>query len=326
MTAPLDPPPRAERTGSGEASLRSLVRLLPFLWPKGSIALRTRVAVALACIAGAKGVGVVVPIFYKQAVDALGADPSALAVPVGAILAYGLARVTSYAFNQFRQIVFERVEQQAIRRAAIRVFEHLHGLPLAFHLRRQTGGLGRSIERGTRAMSSLLSITLFNLIPTALELLLVVGVLWSFFDGSFALVVALTVIGYVIFTISTTEWRLKFRKRLVEADKQASTRAVDSLLNFETVKYFGNERLEVERYDAALRTYEEAAVKSQSSLGVLNLGQSVIIALGLTLLMYMAAGGIVDGTMSVGDFVLVNTYLMLLNAPIDPPKHIEGLG
>lgn len=312
-----DPGEAPARPAAAErGSIGAVIRLLPYLWPKGSVRLRLRVAVALLSIAAAKGVGVVVPIFYKQAVDRLDVDDGAAAVPLGAILAYGLARVISYGFQQLREVVFERVEQQAVRRAAIRVFEHLHALPLAFHLQRQTGGLSRVIERGTQAISSLLSITLFNLLPTLLELLLVVGVLASFFDARFALVVAGTVLGYVAFTVQTTEWRLQFRRRLLEADRTASTRAVDSLLNFETVKYFANERLEIDRYDAALRRYEDAAVKSQSSLGILNLGQNAIIAVGLTALMWMAAEGIVDGKMTVGDFVLVNTYLMQLAQPL----------
>lgn len=313
----MDPGPSPSKKSGGQANFRAILRLLPYLWPKGSIALRTRVTVALLSIVAAKGVGVVVPIFYKEAVDALGVEGGAAAIPLGAIVGYGLARIISLAFNQLREIVFERVEQQAVRRAAIRVFEHLHALPLAFHLGRQTGGLGRAIERGTRAMSSLLSVTLFNLLPTLFELILVVAVLLGFFDSRFALVVGATVVSYAAFTIMTTEWRLKFRRRLVEADKVASTRAVDSLLNFETVKYFGNEGLEADRYDSALKSYEEAAVKSQSSLGLLNLGQAAIVAGGLTFLMWMAAGGIVDGTMSVGDFVLVNTYLMQLAQPLN---------
>ena len=268
------------------------------------------------CIIGAKAVGVATPIFYKQAVDTLSLKDGPLVLPLSAILAYGFARITSLAFHQIREVVFERVEQQAIRRAAIRVYEHLHTLPLAFHLRRQTGGLGRVIDRGTNAMSSLISVTLFNLLPTTIELVLVLGVLASYFDARFAFVVGVTVLGYASFTIFTTEWRIKFRRQLVEADKEANIRAVDSLLNFETVKYFGNEKLEINRYNAALQHYEDAAVNSQGALSLLNLGQAAIIAGGLTILMWMAALGIVEGHMTVGDFVLVNTYLMQLAQPL----------
>ena len=319
----MPPPEPSERDGGassrgrGEAALSAVWALGPYVWPKDSWSLRARAVVALLCIAAAKGVGVVVPLFYKQAVDALSVEGGPSALPLGIILAYGLARILNLGFNQARQVVFERVEQNAIRRAAIRVFEHLHALPLAFHLGRQTGGLGRAIERGTRAMSSLLSIALFNLFPTVLELVLVVSVLWGFFSGWYALVVLGTVVGFGTFTVLTTEWRMKFRKSMVEADKVASTRAVDSLLNFETVKYFGNERLEAERYDGALARYEDAAVASQSSLGLLNVGQAAIVAGGLTLLMAMAADGIVSGRMTVGDFVLVNTYLMQLAQPLN---------
>lgn len=310
-----DAPPPSGR--GGEARLGAVLALRPYLWPAHDRGLKLRAVIALACIAAAKGAGVIVPIFYKEAVDALSVAGGPSTLPLAAILAYGLARIMNLGFNQLRQVVFVRVEERAIRKAALRVFAHLHALPLAFHLQRQTGGLGRAIERGTRAISSLLSILLFNLLPTLLELILVVGVLWSFFDGRFALVVLLTVAGFATFTITTTEWRLRFRKAMVEADKTASTRAVDSLLNFETVKYFGNEGLEVERYDRALSAYEDAAVKSQSSLGLLNVGQTAIVAGGLTLLMAMAAQGIVDGEMSVGDFVLVNTYLMQLAQPLN---------
>lgn len=308
-----DGPPKAW-SGRG---LAAAWRLLPFVWPEGKWSIRLRVGVALGSIAAAKGLGVIVPIFYKDAVDQLGIEGGPEAVPLLAILAYGAARLTSLGLRQVREMVFERVEQQATRRAAIRVFAHLHALPLAFHLQRKTGGLSRTIERGTRAISSLMSVALFNIVPTFIELFLVIGVLWSFFEGQFALVVGVTVIGYVAFTIVTTEWRLSFRRRLVEADREANNRAIDSLLNHETVKYFGREADEVKSYDEALVGFEEAAVKSQTSLGLLNLGQAAIMAGGLTLLMAMAAQGIVAGEMTVGDFVLVNTYLMQLTQPLN---------
>ncbi len=314
-------PDESSAEQGGEASLRSVWRLLPLLWPEGQTAVRWRVVGALLALLAAKGLGVLIPWFYRDAVDALGIEggPAAIpiaAIPIAAILAYGLARVLSLGFGQLRELLFERVEQQVKRGAAVRVLSHLHDLPLAFHLGRQTGGLGRAVDRGTSAIGSLLSMALFNVLPTLLELGLVMAVLGGFFAPRFAAVLGLTVSVYVGFTIAATEWRTRFRRRLVEADRAASTRALDSLLNFETVKYFGNEALEVERYDGALRRYEEAAVKSQSALGALNFGQSLIIAAGLTALMAMAAEGIIEKTMSVGDFVLVNTYLMQLAQPL----------
>jgi ATP-binding cassette subfamily B protein len=295
-----------------------LKTLWPYLWPKGAPGLRVRVIVALAAILVAKVLNVWVPIFYKRAVDALSVEGDAkLVLPTMAIVAYGLARIGALGFNQLRDAVFEKVAQRAMRTAAVRVFSHLHGLSLRFHLERQTGGLARAVERGTSAISSLLGIALFNVLPTAFELVLVLVVLLRNFDASFALVTGLTVVGYVAFTVWTTEWRLAFRRQMNDADSKANTRAIDSLLNYETVKYFGNERLETEAYDAALSKYERAAIKSQSSLSLLNLGQAAIVATGVTTLMFMAASGILAGDLTVGDFVLVNTYLIQLAQPLN---------
>ena len=285
--------------------------------------MRARVVLALGCLVLAKVATVYIPFFYKGAVDALTLRPDggsidlALALPVGMIVAYGLARVLSLAFAELRDAVFAKVSQRAIRAAALSIFRHLHGLALRFHLERQTGGLSRVIERGTKAIESLLSFMLFNILPTLLEILLVAGILWGLFNIWFALVTLVTVIGYIVFTMWVTNWRLKFRRQMNETDQQANTKAIDSLLNFETVKYFGNEEHEARRYDSALRSYEGAAVRSRTSLSLLNTGQAVIIAGGLTTVMYMAARGIVAGTMTVGDFVLVNTYLMQLYQPLN---------
>ncbi|MEZ4336752.1 MAG: ABC transporter ATP-binding protein/permease [Sandaracinaceae bacterium] len=306
------PPP--DKPGLEWSALRSL---LPYLWPKGAWGLRARVVVALLFLAAAKATNVYVPVLYRGAVDALGGDEATVVVlPMGLILGYGLMRVLSLTFGQLRDAVFAKVGQRAIRTVALNVFRHLHALSLRFHLDRQTGGLSRSIERGTRGIQTLLSFTLFNILPTFVEIAMVTAVLWTLLDGWFALATFATVVIYVGYTIAITQWRLKFRREMNEQDNRANTKAIDSLLNFETVKYFDNEEHEASRYDAALERYETAAVKAQTSLALLNVGQSAIIATGLTTVMYMAARGIVDGHLSIGDFVLANTYLLQLYQPL----------
>ena len=300
-------------------SLRALRDLLPYLWPAGQWRMRTRVVLALSMLAGSKITLVFVPVIFGRAVDALGADAlaTAAALPVGLILAYGLARVLSLVFGQLRDALFARVGQRAIRTVALKVFRHLHALSLHFHLGRQTGGLSRSIERGTKSIEMLLRFSLFNVLPTSLEIALVFGILWGLLDFRIAAVTLLTVTAYILFTVRVTEWRLEFRRRMNERDNQANTRAIDSLLNFETVKYFGNEEHEAQRFDRAMAGYEDASVKSQTSLALLSIGQGVLVAVGLTLVMYLAGLGIVDGRMTVGDFVMVNTYLMQLYQPLN---------
>jgi ATP-binding cassette subfamily B protein len=292
--------------------------LLPYLWPAGATALRTRVVLALLFLVAAKVANVIVPVFYKQAVDALSLEDRALlAVPVGVILAYGLGRVLSLGFGQLRDWIFARVGQRAIRSVGLSVFRHLHGLSLRFHLERQTGGLTRSIQRGTTGIETLLAFMLFNILPTLIEVALVTGVLWSLFGTAYALVTFVTIAAYVAYTIVVTAWRLKFRREMNEEDERANTKAIDSLINFETVKYFVNEEHEARRYGGALRGYEKAAVRSVASLSLLNIGQAVIISVGLTAIMWMASADIVSGRMSVGDFVLVNTYLLQLYQPLN---------
>ena len=292
--------------------------LLPFLWPAGAIELRLRVAVALAFLVAAKAVNVCVPFFYKWAVDALSGDiGAAVIVPVGLIVGYGLARVLALAFGELRDAVFAKVAQRAVRTAALATFRHLHGLALSFHLDRRTGGLSRAIERGTKGIEFILSFTLFNVAPTLLEIVMVCGVLWALYDVNFAVVTFVTVAGYIAFTLAVTEWRLKFRRTMNETDSEAHTRAIDSLLNYETVKYFGAEEQEARRFDSALRRYEHAAVKSKTSLSLLNIGQAGFVAVGLTLVMIMAGQGVVAGRMTLGDFVLVNTYLIQLYLPLN---------
>ncbi|MGF7172488.1 ABCB family ABC transporter ATP-binding protein/permease [Azospirillum doebereinerae] len=305
------------RPGGEMAAVRSLI---PYIWPRDSVETRVRVVIAMLLLIGAKVANVYVPVFYKHAIDALtpGNVPGGvLSIPVGLILAYGFARVTSLVFAELRDAVFATVAQRTIRRVALSVFRHLHALSLRFHLERQTGGLTRSLERGTRAIEALLRYALFSIVPTLVEIALVCVVLWTMFSGWFALATFVTVAGYILYTFFVSEWRIQFRRVMNDTDSVANTKAIDSLLNYETVKYFGNEEHEARRYDGALQSYEKAAVRSQQSLSLLNVGQSAIISAGLAVVMGMAANGIVRGTMSLGDFVLVNTYLLQLYQPLN---------
>ncbi len=299
-------------------SLGTLRRFLPYLWPANELALRIRVMLALACLVAAKVAVVFVPIFYRDAIDALDMNQAsaALAIPVGVILAYGAARLLSLAFGELRDALFARVGQRAIRTIALQVFRHLHSLSLGFHLSRQTGGLSRSIERGTKAIETLLRFSIFSIVPTVLELVLVFVILWRALDAWVAFATVVTVVVYIAYTMLVTEWRIKFRRQMNEEDSRANTRAIDSLLNYETVKYFGNEEHEARRYDVAMRGYEKAAIKSQTSLALLNIGQAFIISGGLTAVMLMTASGIVSGALSLGTFVMANTYLMQLYQPL----------
>ncbi|MEI6984981.1 MAG: ABC transporter ATP-binding protein/permease [Rhodospirillaceae bacterium] len=310
------------------STIGTLRSLMPYLWPRDHLEMRLRVTVALVCLFISKLANAIVPMLYKLAVDALTPHPTALpggggtvnaaiAIPVGIILAYGLARVLSQSFGELRDALFAKVGARAVRAVALSLFRHLHALSLRFHLDRQTGGLSRSIERGNRAIETLLRFMLFNILPTLLELTLVTVILWQLFDIWFAAVTLVTVGGYIAYTLVVTEWRTKFRRQMNETDNRANTRAIDSLLNFETVKYFGNEAHEASRYDEALQSYEHASVKSQTSLAMLNAGQGLIIACGLAAVMYLAGRGIADGSMTLGDFVLVNTYLLQLYQPLN---------
>ncbi|MCR6629721.1 MAG: ABC transporter ATP-binding protein/permease [Magnetospirillum sp.] len=298
---------------------KTIRTLMPYLWPPGEPGLRARVVTAMALLAAAKGINVGVPLLYKQAVDALTLKPgmTLVAVPLMLLLAYGVARTLAGAFAELRDIAFARVGQRAIRAVGLQVFRHLHGLALRFHLDRQTGGVSRAIERGTKGIEFLLNFMLFNILPTLLEIGLVTVVLWKLYSPGFALVTFATIALYIAYTLIVTEWRTQFRRTMNETDSEASTRAIDSLLNFETVKYFGNEEHEAGRYDKALARYEQAAVKSKVTLSLLNIGQGTIIAVGLTIVMIMAAAGVADGTMTVGDFVLVNSYLVQLYLPLN---------
>jgi ATP-binding cassette subfamily B protein len=303
---------------SGGNEFRAFRSLAPHLWPRGSLELRGRVLLAIALLVGAKLVNVYVPILYKQAVDILNGEAGvAVALPLGLLVAYGVARLFSVAFGELRDAVFAKVAQRAMRTSALKTFEHLHALSLRYHLDRQTGGLSRVIERGISGVEFLLNFMVFNIVPTILEILLVCGILWTMFDWRFAAVTGVTIFGYIAFSLLVTEWRIKFRREMNERDTEANTKAVDSLLNFETVKYFGNEAHESRRYDRALKMYERAAIRSKISLAMLNIGQAGIIAIGLVALNTMAALGVIAGTLTVGDFVLVNAYLMQLYMPLN---------
>ena len=251
-------------------------------------------------------------------IDTITQSLSALIViPIGLIIAYGVARLLAQTFGELRDAIFAKVGQRAVRDAGFKTFRHLHKLSLRFHLDRQTGGLTRSVERGTKGISFLLNFMLFSIIPTLLEILMVCIIMGALFNIWFAIVTFVTIAGYIYWTLGVTEWRLKFRRKMNEMDNEASTKAIDSLLNYETVKYFNNEVHEGKRFDEALSSYEEAAVKSQVSLSTLNIGQGLIISSGITVLMIMAGFGVQDKTMTLGDFVLVNSYLIQLFIPLN---------
>ena len=305
--------------GPQRSGLRTIMSLLPYLWPPGDRIAHLRVVAAALFLVAAKVATVYVPIVYSHAIDALapkGAD-AMLAIPFGLIGAYALLRVASAGFGELRDAVFAAVQQRTVRLVSRRTFEHLHRLSLRFHLDRQTGGLSRAMDRGTKGIESVLRLAVFNILPTLLEVLMVTAILWRLFDWRFAALTFVAVGLYVGFTFGFTNWRVKFRRRMNDSDSDAQTKAIDSLLNYETVKYFGNETHEVRRFDESLARYERAAVKSQVSLNMLNLGQAAIIAVGLGLVMLLAARGVQTRELTVGKFVLVNTYLMQLYQPLN---------
>ena len=309
-----------KKHGSKRSDWQTIRALMPYLWPADRAELRLRVILSMAFLLAAKGVTVAVPVLLKYAVDTLSAPTLAqglAAVPVALLLAYGLARIVSLAFKELQAAIFANVAQYAMRETALQTFRHLHRLSLRFHLDRQTGGLSRAIERGTNGIEALLRMTLFNVIPTIVEIAMVGVLLWSMLNGWFALATLATILAYVAWTIILTNWRTRFRRAMNESDSRAHTKAIDSLLNYETVKYFGNEEHEAKRFDVALASFETAAIKSKTSLAWLNAGQGAIIAVGVTIVMLMAGFGVRDGAMTVGDFVLVNTYLLQLYLPLN---------
>jgi ATP-binding cassette, subfamily B, heavy metal transporter len=307
-----DLPPNPSRA----SDWRVIRDLLPYL-----LEYKFRVAFALACLIAAKLANLGIPILMKRLIDALNikADaPQALViVPVALIIAYGALRISASLFNELREGIFARVTQNAVRKVALQVFEHLHALALSFHLARQTGGVSRDIERGTRGIQSLISYSLYSILPTLIEFCLVLGYFAYSYNFWFAGITLAALILYIGFTIFVTEWRTHFRRTMNEMDSKANQKAIDSLLNFETVKYFGNEAFEAKRYDENLIRYQAAAIKSQKSLALLNLGQQAIIATGLVLILWRATIGVVNGTMTLGDLVLVNTLMIQLYVPLN---------
>jgi ATP-binding cassette subfamily B protein len=312
------PPAPVAAKGRLKDELRALKGLLPYLWPRDSFELRARVVVALLLLVAGKLASIGVPFLYKRAVDALSpAGGGFVAVPVAIIIAYGFARIMAQSFNELRNALFTKVGQRAVRRIALATFHHLHALSLRFHLERRTGGLSRAIERGVQGIDFLLSFMVFNIAPTIFEIVVVCAILWRLYDWIFAALTFSTMLLYIVFTIAVTDWRVVFRREMNERNSEANSKAVDSLLNFETVKYFANEAHEAQRYDRALAGYERASVKSQTTLAWLNIGQGAIIAAGLVAVMILAARGITRGRMTVGDFVLVNAYLLQLYTPLN---------
>lgn len=290
--------------------------LLPYLWQY-----KWRVVFALLMLIAAKLANVSVPVVLKQLIDSMTPNASqperVLVLPIGLLITYGSLRLGMTVFNELREFLFARVTQRAIRTIALKVFRHLHGLSLRFHLNRQTGGVTRDIERGTRAISSLISYALFSIFPTLLEITLVLLYLITHYDIWFSVITFSALSLYIVFTISVTEWRTHFRRTMNELDSKAQTKAIDSLLNYETVKYFGNEEYEAARYDQGLQSFEQAALKSQSSLSLLNSGQSAIIAVAVSLILWRAAVGVLNGSMSLGDLVLVNAFMIQLYMPLN---------
>ncbi|OGS92445.1 MAG: metal ABC transporter permease [Gallionellales bacterium GWA2_60_18] len=296
---------------ANRADWQTLRSLLPYL-----LEFRWRVIIALSLLVLAKLANVAVPLVLKEIVDALDRSHAVLIVPVFLVVGYGVLRMFSSLFGELRDAIFAKVTQRAIRRVALQVFEHLHSLSLRFHLDRQTGGVSRDIERGTRGIGFLLNFMLFNILPTLLEIVLVAAILFSKYDAWFAIITFVTLLTYVAFTLFVTEWRMVVRRSMNDLDSKANSRAIDSLLNYETVKYFGNERYEAQRYDHNMQHWEVAAVRNTTSLALLNAGQNVIVAIGVTVLMLLAADGVVQGTMTVGDLVLVNVFLIQLYMPL----------
>jgi ABC-type transport system involved in Fe-S cluster assembly fused permease/ATPase subunit len=318
MTRPT-PHQAALRRGDG-SHWGTLRDIMPLLWPDGRMDLKVRVVLAVVALVLAKVVTVLTPFAYKYAVDALTAKdglPALVVVPAFMILAYGVGRVMMVAFAQLRDAIFAKVGQRAVRELAMRTFRHLHALSLKFHLERRTGGLSRIISRGTNGIDTILRYSLFNTFPTALELLFICGILAHSYGWLYALVVAGTVLAYVIFTYIATEWRINIRRTANDADTDASTKAIDSLLNFETVKYFGNEEHEARRYDVAMARYEKASIKTWISLAILNAGQALIFAIGLTVAMLMSGYAVQQGTMTLGDFVMINALMIQLYMPLN---------
>ncbi len=311
-----EPSPARDPNAAPHSDWATLQSLLPYLW-----VYKWRVLAALTCLIGAKLANVGVPLVFKSIIDQMSIRPdnphAILVLPLVALVAYGALRLSTTLFTELREFLFARVTQRAVRTIALKVFRHLHALSLRFHLNRQTGGMTRDIERGTRGVSSLISFTLFNILPTLVEITLVLGFLSTHYDIWFSIITAVALVTYIVFTVLVTDWRTHFRRTMNELDSKANTKAIDSLINYETVKYFGNEDYEAKRYDDGLQRFESAAVKSQTSLSLLNTGQSMIIATAVTLILWRATEGVIAGTMTLGDLVAVNMFMVQLYIPLN---------
>jgi len=300
------------------SGLRTIRKVGPYLWPANMPWVKRRVVIAIVCLIAAKLVNVMAPLLFGRAVDALSGElPDLLLGGVGLTLAYGVARLMNVGFQQLRDGVFAKVGQRALRMLALETFSHIHQLSLRYHITRKTGGLSRIIERGVKGVDFLLRFMLFSVGPLILELLLVMGFLWFLLDAWYMIIVMITIVIYVWFTFKVTEWRVRLRREMNEQDTDANQKAIDSLLNFETVKYFGAESREAARYDSSMRAYEGAAIKTATSLAMLNFGQSLIITAGLITVMVMAALGVQNGTLTTGDFVMVNAYMIQITMPLN---------
>jgi len=316
LSTPPPAPSAAAPGGRQKSDWRTLAKLVPYVW-----AWRWRVGIALLCLVGAKLANIGVPLILKQLVDALALKPgdprSVLVVPVAILIGYGALRVSITLFTELREFLFYPVAARIARRVSLEAFEHLLALSLRFHLERQTGGVSRDIERGSRSIQSLLNYTIYNILPTLVEITMVIVLLSAKFDGWFAAITFGALVLYIGFTVTVTEWRTAFRRAMNEQDSKANTKALDALLNYETVKYFSNEPFEQARYDENLGHLEKASIKSQTSLSMLNLGQSLIIATAVTLLVWRATVGVVSGQMTLGDLVLVNALMIQLYIPLN---------
>ena len=310
--ASSEPPP----PGAARGDWRTIKSLLPYL-----LAYKWRVALALSFLIAAKVANLGVPMVMKRLIDAMNVSPSdpraLLVVPVGIIIGYGLLRLSTSLFSELREILFAKVTESSVRTLALQVFRHLHALSLRFHLERQTGGMSRDIERGTRGIQSLISYSLYSILPTLVEVGLVITYFFVKYDVWFALITFCALVSYIVFTVTVTNWRTHFRRKMNELDSRANQKAIDSLLNFETVKYFGNEDYEARRYDENLKHYRAEAIRSQNSLSVLNFGQQLIVATALILILYRATQGVAAGHMTLGDLVLVNTLMLQIYIPLN---------
>ncbi len=305
-------------------TFQTIANLWPYMWPADRPDLKQRVLVAFLALMAAKVVTVLVPYTYKWVTDALtGADggpaflPAFLLAPLMLVVAYAIGRILMVGFNQLRDALFARVGQHAVRQLAARTFVHVHELSLRFHLERRTGGLSRIIERGTKGIETIVRFTILSSAPTIVEFALMAGVIWYNFDYRYVLVIAVTIWAYVWFTVRASDWRITIRREMNDSDTDANSKAIDSLLNFETVKYFGNERMEVERFDRSMARYEKAATKTWTSLAWLNFGQTVIFVIGMAICMILSARAVMAGTQTIGDFVMINALLMQLAIPLN---------